>query len=110
MSYKVKTIPRFDKALKKLAKKYPSLKNEYVALIELLENNPFAGIPIGRSCYKIRVAIKSKGKGKSGGGRIITNVLVSESTVFLLSIYDKSDKDSLSDSELLELLNFIKAK
>jgi hypothetical protein len=50
------------------------------------------------------MAIASKGKGKSGGARVITNYIITEETVYLLSIYDKSEKDSLSDTELLELL------
>ncbi|MGA9648084.1 type II toxin-antitoxin system RelE/ParE family toxin [Pedobacter sp.] len=62
---------------------------------------------MGKNCYKIRIAIASKGKGKSGGARIITNFMVTDSTVYLLSIYDKSEKDSISDRELVELLNEI---
>jgi len=58
-------------------------------------------------CFKIRIAIASKGKGKSGGARIITNIVVTESTVFLLAIYDKSEKENLTNKELVELLRFI---
>jgi mRNA-degrading endonuclease RelE of RelBE toxin-antitoxin system len=72
MSYKVRTIPNFEKALKRLAKKYPSLKLEYVALLDSLEQNPEQGTPIGNHCFKIRIAIASKGKGKSGGARVIS--------------------------------------
>lgn len=50
------------------------------------------------------MAIKSKGKGKSGGARLITNVVVLESTVYLLSIYDKADKENLTNKELQALL------
>jgi hypothetical protein len=53
------------------------------------------------------MAISSKGKGKSGGSRIITFVKITETTVYLLSIYDKSDKETIKDSELKELLNQI---
>ncbi|MDQ3683934.1 MAG: type II toxin-antitoxin system RelE/ParE family toxin, partial [Bacteroidota bacterium] len=69
-----------------------------------LEENPKQGIPLGNNCYKIRMAIASKGKGKSGGARIITNIVIEETTVFLLSIYDKSERQNLSDKELVELL------
>ena len=54
-----------------------------------------------------RVAIASKSKGKSGGARVITNFVVTEDTVFLLSIYDKSDKENLTDKELEELLKYV---
>ena len=104
MSYSVKTIPRFEKNLKRLAKKFPSLKEEYINLIKSLKENPEQGTFIGHGCYKIRIAIASKGKGKSGGGRVITNVLVIKDLVYLLTIYDKSDKENLTDKELKELL------
>jgi hypothetical protein len=62
---------------------------------------------IGRGCYKIRLSIASKSKGKSGGGRVITHVQVSKNTVYLLSIYDKSEMESITPSDLSELLNLI---
>jgi len=107
VNFNVLTIKSFDKEAKRLSKKYPSLKNELLELIELLEENPTTGEPIGKDCYKIRLQIQSKGKGKSGGARVITNVYVSEQTVYLLSIYDKSEKQNLSNFELIKLLNDI---
>jgi mRNA-degrading endonuclease RelE of RelBE toxin-antitoxin system len=104
MNYSVIAIPKFRKELKQLAKKYPSLKNDISILFDSLETNPTQGTSIGNNCYKIRLAISSKGKGKSGGARIITNVVVTEKEVYLLSIYDKSDKESLTDKELKEIL------
>ena len=104
MNYKTFTIQPFDKQLKRLFKKFPSLKIEYANLIESLEVDPFQGIPLIRNCYKIRMAIKSKGKGKSGGARIITHVIVSDEEVYLIAIYDKSEKPTLTDIEITELL------
>ena len=100
MSYKNIAIESFKREAKKLSKKCPSLKSDIIDLQDQLANKPHLGTPIGNHCYKIRVAIKSKGHGKSGGARVITNVLVVESTIFLLSIYDKSEMDNISDSEL----------
>jgi mRNA-degrading endonuclease RelE of RelBE toxin-antitoxin system len=107
MNYKVLSIPPFDKQLKRLVKKYPSLKQEFGLLLDSLEQNPEQGTALGNSCFKIRLSIASKGKGKRGGGRVITNIVVSEETVFLISIYDKSEKDNLTDSELKDLLSKI---
>jgi mRNA-degrading endonuclease RelE of RelBE toxin-antitoxin system len=107
MSYSVISIPPFDRQLKQLAKKYPSLKKEYSDLLDNLEQNPRIGIPLGKNCYKIRVSIASKRKGKSGGARVITNLVVTEETVILLAIYDKSEKESLTDKELEQLLDQI---
>ncbi|MCU0388643.1 MAG: hypothetical protein MUE71_08565 [Chitinophagaceae bacterium] len=67
MKFKVKNIPTFGRELKALAKKYPSLKREYGFLLDSLEANPKQGIPLGKDCYKIRLAIASKGKGKTAG-------------------------------------------
>jgi len=107
MSCKVVTILPFERQLKRLAKKYPSLKKEYITLLDDLEENPNQGTGIGKNCSKIRISIKSKGKGKRGGGRVVTTFVVEENALYLLSIYDKSEKDNLSDAELSELLKLI---
>ena len=107
MSYEVKSISVFEKQAKRLAKKYVSLKNELLQLVQKLKDNPEEGKAIGRNCHKIRISIASKGKGKSGGARIITNIVVMEETVYLLAIYDKSEKENLTEKELDELLAYI---
>lgn len=104
MNYNIIAVPTFKKELKKLAKKYRSLKTDLAALFDTLETNPIQGIALGNNCYKIRIAITSKDKGKSGGARVITNFVIADHTVFLLTIYDKSEKDNLSDKELTLLL------
>ncbi len=72
---------------------------------EELQENPTLGTPLGQDCYKIRLAIKSKGKGKSGGARIITYLVTDNEEVILLTIYDKQGKDNISEKELKELLD-----
>jgi hypothetical protein len=99
MSYNVKSIAVFEKQAKRLIKKYASLRKELLELVQELKENPEQGTAIGKGCFKIRISIASKGKGKSGGARVIT--------VYLLSIYDKSEKENLSDKELTELLKAI---
>ena len=74
MSYSIIATPGFKQEIKKLSKKYVSLKKEYLALVTSLEKQPVQGTPIGHHCYKIRLSIASKGKGKSGGARVITNL------------------------------------
>lgn len=88
-------------------KRYQSLKNELLILVNELKENPEQGKSIGKNCFKIRISIASKGKGKSGGARLITNIVINDSTVYLLSIYDKSDKENITDKELIELLKKI---
>jgi mRNA-degrading endonuclease RelE of RelBE toxin-antitoxin system len=107
MSFEVISIDFFDKQAKRLVKKYPSLKNELEQLRKELASNPKTGTPIGFDCYKIRLGIASKNRGKSGGARVITNVYVSGETIFLLSIYDKAERQDISDKELKELLKLL---
>lgn len=99
----------FERQLKRLARKYPSLKAEFSELVGKLEENPNTGTKIGQGCWKIRLAIGSKGGGKSGGGRVITHVRITSKRVFLLSIFDKSEQDTLTDKELKGLLALIPA-
>ena len=105
MSYNVNYTNNFAKELKSLAKKYKSLKEDIALLIQSLETQPIQGDEVFKNCYKIRLAIKSKGKGKRGGARVITFVQIYDSEVVLISIYDKSDKETVNDSELKRLLN-----
>ncbi len=104
MNFKVISTQRFSTEIKRLQKKYPSIKEEFARLIELLEKNPASGISIGKNCYKIRLSIASKGKGKSGGARIITYVYFEKDIVYLMSIYDKSEKENIKSSEIKEMI------
>lgn len=105
MSFSVKSIDVFEKQAKRLMRNFPSLKIELLELIQKLKETPEMGVHIGKNCYKIRVSIASKGK--RGGARVITNFVISETTVYLLTIYDKSERDTLSEKEISELLNYI---
>ena len=105
MKYQIDTGPTFSREFKQLAKKYHSLKSEVARLAQELAENPTLGESLGKNCYKIRLAIKSKGKGKRGGARVITCVISVEERVVLLSMYDKAEQDTISDDELVELLN-----
>ena len=107
MSYSIEITNLFEKQLKRLAKKFPSLKTEFAELVFSLKENPEQGKNLGSNCYKIRLAIASKGKGKSGGARVITYVQVIQTKVYILSIYDKSEQANITDKELLEWLKAI---
>ena len=98
------TSDNFEKEARRLIKKYRSLAQEIAMLIAQLASNPNQGTAIGRECYKIRLAIKSKGKGKRGGVRVITCVVALKDEVTLLSIYDKSEQSDIADQELNRLL------
>jgi hypothetical protein len=80
---------------------------DILRLVWGLKEEPEKGTSIGHNCYKIRLAIASKGKGKSGGARVITHLVFKDNTVYLLTIYDKSDIENLTDKEILELVKLI---
>lgn len=107
MSFSVKTISVFERQAKRLMKKFPSLKKEIQTLISELKEEPEKGTSIGHYCYKIRLSIASKGKGKSGGARVITHLVFNDDTVYLLTIYDKSEIENLTNKEILELIKLI---
>ena len=107
MSYKVLAIPNFSSELKRLVRKYPSLKKEIAILFIDLAINPKQGVSLGSNCFKIRLAISLKRSGKSGGARIITNLKISHAKVYMLSIYDKPEIDSISRKEIDDLVKLL---
>ena len=104
MSSKILLSHAFQRAAKKLAKKYPSLKRDLANCFDELGENPQLGISLGRNCYKLRLAITSKGRGKSGGARVITYFHPPDGPLILLSIFDKSEQETISDGELASLI------
>ena len=91
----------------RLAKKYPSFKQDYKEFLESIKNNPLQGDEITKNIRKIRMAIKAKGKGKSGGARVITfNVLanIENGQVVLLLLYDKEDASTVKVNVVKQLV------
>jgi mRNA-degrading endonuclease RelE of RelBE toxin-antitoxin system len=116
MNCKIIVIDEFKKDVKKLLKKYHSLKDELIHLQEQLLENPRMGALIYKNTYKIRVAVKSKGKGKSGGLRLITYIVeiqIEESkneqniVIFLAAIYDKYEMENISNHNLRKIISEI---
>lgn len=101
-------IDEFERGAKALRKKYSSFESDYDTFLDELEKNPFSGESLGKHTFKNRMAISSKGKGKSGGARVITYNLQKQSEdevlITLMTIYDKSEIDSVSDAYLRSLI------
>ncbi|MBO0939614.1 type II toxin-antitoxin system RelE/ParE family toxin [Fibrella sp. HMF5335] len=97
--------PEFKREYKRMAKKHASLNADFQALITYLQENPSMGTPLGQNAYKIRLAISSKNKGKSGGARVITYYLTADNELYLLSIYDKSEQSTVTDKALMQLID-----
>lgn len=107
MNYSVITSPGFDRKLKRLAKKYKSLKKDLQELTVELKQNPDLGTDLGNGIRKVRMAISDKGKGKSHGARVIIHtaiVSVQEGVITLLTLYDKSEQVNITSQEIAHLL------
>ena len=97
----------FAKEAKRLAKKYPSFKQDYKNFLVSIKNNPLQGDEITKNIRKIRMAIKAKGKGKSGGARVITfNILtdIENGHVVFLLLYDKEDASTVKVNVVKQLV------
>ncbi len=108
MSCDIKVTPEFIRAMKRLAKRYRSLLDDLKKLNVSLSENPLQGVELGNNLRKVRMAISSKGKGKSGGARGITYGIVvaeTDTELLLLTIYDKSERENISDGELTAILS-----
>ncbi|PRY35514.1 mRNA-degrading endonuclease RelE of RelBE toxin-antitoxin system [Spirosoma oryzae] len=107
MPNSVLLTPRFERRYKRFSKKFASLEGELDELIADLTKSPTIGQSLGSGLYKIRLAVKSKGKGKSGGFRIVS-YLVTENEdntdIFLITMYDKSEDSSIDKDTLLAMI------
>lgn len=107
MEYRIELSVSFKKEAKRLGKHYASFADDYDKLIDDIEANPRLGTDLGGGLRKIRMRITSKGKGKSGGARVITFTVVAavdETEINLLYIYDKAERSTITPSEIEELL------
>lgn len=97
---RIEVLNAFKKEFKNLLKKDKFLIDEYESLInQLQKTNPYLGISIGDSRYKIRLKNSSNNKGKSGGYRVITYTKI-EDTIVLVYIYSKNDIENVSTEKI----------
>ncbi|MVN23201.1 type II toxin-antitoxin system RelE/ParE family toxin [Mucilaginibacter arboris] len=109
MSFSVIPSDKFKREAKRLVKKFPSLNQELAELNSILEKEPDKGTALGSDIFKIRIVIKSKGKGKSGGARVITYIVTDNKEVYLLTIYDKSEFDTVDDKTIKAIIEDLNA-
>lgn len=107
MNCRISTTEIFERSLKRLAKRYKSIKDDFATLLKSLHENPLQGVDLGSGLHKVRMSISAKGKGKRGGARVITYKIFQEEDdieIRLVDIYDKSQCESLSDKEIQTIL------
>lgn len=101
-------LPEFERRAKALAKKYKSFVDDYEVFLNDLERNPFQGVSLGNSIYKTRMKISSKGKGKSGGARVLTYNVSEEHperiVITLMTVFDKNEMENVSDAYIKSLI------
>jgi len=104
MNYEVILTEDFKKFFKRLFKKYPSLKDDLLGLVENLEKDFKIGTSLGHNLYKIRLSISSKSREKSGGARVIYFFVSEENEIYLVHIFDKSEYENIPKDKLIEML------
>ena len=108
MKIEIISTPEFDKEFKRLKKKFRSLPNDLADLEQSLNEDPHLGVDLGGNFRKVRLSIKSKNSGKSGGGRVITYFMlvnILNAKIVLIFIYDKGEEQSISDSRIIQILS-----
>lgn len=105
MSFKIIIVSDAKRDAKQLNKKYRSFKRDFTSLVKSLKENPQQGEPLGKDCFKVRMAITSKQRGKSGGARVITCVKIVNEQVFIIAVYDKSELATLTDKVIEQRLS-----
>ena len=112
MNYNIVTERAFLREVKRLSKKYKSLKQALQRLQDELLANPQAGADLGNGVHKARLAIGSKNRGKSHGACVITytyRIDEENGNITLLYLYDKEERDSISATEINQLVAEAKA-
>jgi len=107
MNYEIIPLPEFERQVIRLRRKYRNIKTDPLGLQQVLLADPQSGDPIPGlrgKVYKLRLASSDLTRGKSGGYRVIYYFIHSDSHIYLLTIYPKSEKENIQVSEIAKLL------
>lgn len=107
MNFKIQTTSYFDAEAKRFGKRYRSFVDDLKSFRDSITEDPFQGTEIMPGIRKVRMSIETKGRGKSGGARVITfTYLVSEESgnVILLLLYDKADASSVKSNVVKKIV------
>ena len=94
----MQTVVETDEFLKD-AKQAGLSDDERNEIVDFISDNPFAGVEIAGTGGARKVRFSAKGKGKSGGVRVITFYSGQDIPVFLLNVFAKGDKVNLTKAE-----------
>ena len=96
-------MPEFERKWRQLGLADAELRQ----LQELLLLNPKAGDVIQGTGGLRKLRIAFSGSGKSGGGRVAYIDFMAYDTIYLITVYAKSEKDNLSQGERNEIAKVI---
>ena len=101
---KIRISEEFRIAFKRLKKRHKSLETDFEQLLASLLLDPMQGVELEGGARKVRLAITSKGRGKSGGARVIIRIRIVADELQLLYIYDKADFNNINDAYLRDVM------
>ena len=104
MIREIRFSEEFDRAFKRLKKRYRSLPDDVKKLLASLVENPQQGVELYNGLRKVRISFASKGRGKRGGGRVIIQLAINENSLTFIYIYDKADMQNVSDNFLDQVI------
>lgn len=113
MNFNITATATFRKSLKALSKRHRSIKHDFAEFVKSLHNDPYQGIELSPGLRKIRMSITSKGRGKSGGARVITYTIIEKDdsgNIYLIDIYDKSDYSTVDIAILQKIIKDLELK
>ncbi|MEB3217024.1 MAG: type II toxin-antitoxin system RelE/ParE family toxin [Nostocales cyanobacterium 94392] len=98
----------FEEELYRLSKRFRNIRSDVQPLIEQLQQGNILGDRIGGIgeeyvVYKVRIRNSNIQKGKSAGYRLIYQV-ESLTSILLLTIYSKSDREDITANEIIDIL------
>ena len=95
-------LPEFEKEVRRLKRRFPSIANQVRTLVSRLSNWEMPGDRVQESShriYKVRLSNPSARRGKSGGFRVYYAVGQSD-MIYLVTIYSKTDQDDANTYEV----------
>lgn len=99
-NFRIKDTATFNKAVKKLKKKYKHIDDDYMNFINNIETLSDLGTNLGNNIYKVRIANSDKNSGKSSGYRLISYLKLIDNEIYLMFIYDKSEIENIHEKEI----------
>ena len=94
----------YIKSFKKLSKHYKNIQKDIDSFLDNINSQEDLGIELKSNLFKVRIANSDKNRGKSGGYRLISYLVIIKNELQLLYIYDKSKLTNLTEKEIDDII------